>query len=400
MATEKYDTIIVGAGLAGLTATVILAQRAPTTAKIALIAPRVTTVDRRTTALLASSIKILDDAGIWQKCANQSAPLATMRIIDGTKRLFRAPVVSFRAGELDLEAFGYNIANVTLAGQLLATIKQFGNVVVIPQSVVSSVQNSEMNTLTLENGDEINSSLIIAADGRKSMLRTSAGISIKEWSYPQWAVVLNFVHTLPHGNISTEFHTESGPFTQVPLPPLEDQPHRSSLVWVERKERAEQISKYPADELAKQVENRMQSMLGKVTIESIEGEKPQIFPLSGMSANEMGANRIALVGEAAHVIPPIGAQGFNLGLRDVEAICDLAAAALCNGNDPGDVSLLKTYGNLRRNDIVSRTAAVDLLNRSLLSSFLPVQAVRTGGLYALSRFSWLRRKAMRSGVAG
>jgi 2-octaprenyl-6-methoxyphenol hydroxylase len=242
-------------------------------------------------------------------------------------------------------------------------------------------------TIGLEDGDTVTAAFVVGADGRRSIVRESAGIRVRDWSYPQSAMVLNFAHSLPHQDISTEFHTESGPFTQVPLPG-----NRSSLVWVQKPAEAAIKAEAPLDGLGKLVEERMQSMLGKVTIE--EGSV-QVWPLSGMTAHRFGKGRAALIGEAAHVFPPIGAQGLNLSLRDIMVLVDL----LCDrpelpiAADAGD-----GFDRRRRPDILSRTASVDLLNRSLLSDFLPVQMLRAAGLHMLSAVPPLRNIVMREGI--
>jgi 2-octaprenyl-6-methoxyphenol hydroxylase len=199
-------------------------------------------------------------------------------------------------------------------------------------------------------------------------------------------MVLNFAHTLPHQNISTEFHAEHGPFTQVPLPG-----NRSSLVWVQNPSDAAARIELSLAELGNVVEERMQSILGKVAVE----EGAQIWPLSGMMAHRFGKGRVALVGEAAHVFPPIGAQGLNLSLRDIMALSDLlsARAELPVAADAGS-----SFDRKRRADIMTRTASVDLLNRSLLSDFLPVQVLRAAGLHVLSAIPPLRNIVMREGI--
>ena len=139
---------------------------------------------------------------------------------------------------------------------------------------------------------------------------------MRKWSYPQTALVLNFKHTRPHGGVSTEFHTETGPFTQVPLPATASAHHRSSLVWVINPQQVENLQNKSLAELSKIVETKLQSCFGAVSIEAA----PQAFPLSGMTANRFAANRVALVGETGHFFPPIGAQGFNLSLRDISSL--------------------------------------------------------------------------------
>jgi 2-octaprenyl-6-methoxyphenol hydroxylase len=254
-------------------------------------------------------------------------------------------------------------------------------------SVAGIEPGPERMTLTLADGDTLSAWLVVAADGRNSLIRRESGITTRDWRYEQSALVLNFRHTLPHHDTSTEFHTEHGPFTLVPLPG-----QRSSLVWVDRPETTAKRMALDDDALALAVEHRAASILGKVTIDG----KRQSFPLSGMTPVRFAASRVVLAGEAAHVFPPIGAQGLNLGYRDVAALGDILARA---GGDPGDPALLAAYERARRGDVFLRTTAVDALNRTLLNGFLPVQVARGLGLFLLDRLPALRRAVMRQGVA-
>jgi 2-octaprenyl-6-methoxyphenol hydroxylase len=308
---RQFDIAVVGAGLAGSLAALALADSG---ARVALIAPPARANDGRTTALMDQSIAFLRTLGLWQEIARHAAALETMQILDGTARLLRAPPVAFRSGEVGLEAFGYNIPNAPFLAVLDARIAAKGTIERIESGVTAANAFEQGVELTLDDGERILAGLVAGADGRKSKIRDSAGIAVKAWSYPQAALVLNFSHERPHGNVSTEFHTESGPFTQVPLPG-----NRSSLVWVLPPKEAARLKDLPATELGHAVETRMQSMLGKVTVEG----SAQSFPLSGMTAERFGKGRIVLLGEAAHAFPPIGAQGLNLSLRDIMALKEL-----------------------------------------------------------------------------
>ena len=250
---------------------------------------------------------------------------------------------------------------------------------------------SEADCVRVRLGDEssVEARLVIGADGRRSLCRAAAGIVADVFDYGQAALTLNLRHTRPHAGTSTEFHAESGPFTLVPLPGM-----RSSLVCVVSSEEAERLGSLPAAALAEQIERRAHSILGKIALESERG----IFPLAAETARNISAHRIALIGEAAHALPPIGAQGLNLGLRDAATIAEFAANARQAGADPGSAEVLARYENSRRADVTTRAFAVDLLNRSLLSDFLPVQGARGLGLYLVDRIGPLRRALMREGV--
>lgn len=379
---KEFDIAIVGAGLAGSLAALALSDSGRS---VALIAPPARAGDGRTTALMDQSIAFLKVLGLWDDIAPHAAALETMQILDGTVRLLRAPPVAFRASEVGLAAFGYNIPNIPFIDVLDARIAADGNIVRLPNGVTAATTFENGMELALDDGERVLARLVIGADGRKSKIRESAGIDVRSWSYPQAALVLNFAHDRPHGNVSTEFHTESGPFTQVPLPG-----RRSSLVWVLPPKEAARLRDLPDAALSQAVETRMQSMLGKVTVEG----GTQSFPLSGMTADRFGKGRIALVGEAAHAFPPIGAQGLNLSLRDIMALKDLLKEAEPTAYD----GIGERFDRKRQADVRSRTVSVDLLNRSLLSDFLPVQFLRSAGLHLLSALGPLRSIVMREGI--
>ena len=374
---------VVGGGPVGLAAAVLLADSGY---DVALVAPPAPASDQRTSALLAGSVALLERLGVWPDLAETAAPLKTMRIVDGTRRLLRAPEVTFDAAEIGLPAFGYNVANTALVAALERALgrRRISRVDGLAESVTAG---PDAATITLSNGTSLTARLVVAADGRRSQVRDSVAIGIDEWRYDQAALVCNLRHTLPHDDTSTEFHTEHGPFTLVPL-----SGNRSSLVWVDRPEESARRLALADAALAAEIEERSASILGAVAVEG----KRQVFPLSGMTARAFARSRVMLVGEAAHMFPPIGAQGLNLGYRDVTALGDILAGPF---PDPGDDIRLAAYDRARRVDVLTRTAAVDALNRTLLSAFLPVQALRGFGLFLVDRVPALRQMAMRQGVA-
>ena len=383
--TRAVEVAVVGGGPAGLTAAIALAAAGVETALIAKRPP----ADNRTTALLSGSVAALDALGVWALCRTQSAPLTAIRLIDATPRLLRAPEVLFEAAEIGLEAFGHNIENrhlIAALDQRAATLPQLQRI----ETTVTAVEPDDASvTLRLDDGGTIEARLVVGADGRKSLCRAAAGIEMERHSYPQAALTLNLTHARPHRGISTEFHTQSGPFTLVPLPGL-----RSSLVCVVEPEEAERLAALDADALSAEVERRGHSILGKVRVEPGHG----LFPLGVETARSFAGSRIALIGEAAHVIPPIGAQGLNLGLRDAATIGELVVEARRDGADVGGHEVLSQYDKRRRADVTTRALAVDALNRSLLSDFLPVQGARGLGIFLLDRIAPLRRAVMREGV--
>ena len=381
------EAVVLGAGPAGLTAAIALAVGGVETV---LVAKRPERPDNRTSALLAGSAAALDVLGEWDACRAYAAPLRVIRLTDDTRRLLRAPEVSFSAREIGFDVFGHNIENRHLVAALEERAAQLAHLTRIDAPAKALTPCEEAIALELENGRTITAQLAIGADGRNSLCRRAAGIATDGFAYPQAALTLNFAHARAHRDVSTEFHTESGPFTAVPLPG-----NRSSLVCVVEPAEAERLAALPADALSEIIERRAHSILGKVTVEPGRG----VFPLAVETAKRFAARRVVLVGEAAHVVPPIGAQGLNLGLRDAATIGELAVTARRDGADLGSGELLSHYDGLRRPDIASRTAAVDVLNRSLLADFLPAHGLRGLGLYLLDRIGPLRRAVMREGVA-
>ena len=406
--SAEPEAIVVGGGPAGLTAAIVLAEGGLATV---LVGARPGQADNRTTALLGGSVTALETLGVWALCRDQSAPLRVMRIVDDTGRLWRAPEVKFEADEIGLEAFGYNIENRHLVAALGQRAGALSNLRLIDDQVTEVAPGDDDVEVTLKGGERLSAPLVIGADGRRSLCRQAAGIPLDERRYPQVALTVSFGHSRPHRDASTEFHTPNGPFTLVPLRGAfpgevgtgspsgsateQKLGQRSSLVWVLDPDDAEDIAALDDDELSAEIERASHSILGKVAVEPGRG----LFPLTVATARPFAKDRIALVGEAAHVIPPIGAQGLNLGLRDAATIGELAIEAHRHGGDIGGDALLARYDRLRRADVGSRTFAVDLLNRTLLSDLLPAQGARGLGLYAIERIGPLRRNVMREGVA-
>lgn len=382
----ECEIAVVGAGPAGLAAALGFAKRGLATA---LITGPERGLDHRTTALMEGSVRILADLQIWDRLLPHTAPLRDLRIVDATRRLLRAPEVTFRASEIGLEAFGYNIENEALRSTLMDAALEAPRLQVVRTSATGHSLDAERITIALEDGGSVSARLAVAADGRQSRMREAAGIRMRRRDYPQVALTFIVRHRRHHEDISTEFHTESGPFTLVPLPG-----ERSSIVCVVSEREAVRLLGLEPAPLARELERRASSLLGAFEVEDGHGA----FPLSAETAEQLTAPRLALMAEAAHVMPPIGAQGLNLGLRDAAAIIDIAGDAAVLGGDPGAESVLSRYESSRRQDIATRMAAVDVLNRSLLSDFVPMQGLRGFGLYLMDRVGPLRRGLMRLGA--
>lgn len=381
---QHCDIAIVGAGAVGLAAALALAAAGR---QVALFGQASAPRDGRTVALLDGSWRLLEALGLTEALDAVAAPLAVMRMVDDTGSLFRQPPVEFKAAELGLPAFGWNIENAALVEAMAAKAAAEPRIRMIPQAVTEIETGVDSVRLAGDGFTPITARLVIGADGRKSRVREAAGIATRDWSYPQVALTAILSHRREHQDASTEFHTRSGPCTLVPM-----SGRRSSLVWLVEPNEAERIAGLDDAAFARAVERRTHSILGALAVAGPRG----CVPMGGLSVDRFAASRMALIGEAAHVFPPIGAQGLNLGLRDVAALRDAVAGA----GDPGEADALSAYDRSRQADVRLRTGAVDALNRTLLTDLLPADLMRGAGLLALSRIAPLRRLVMRQGLAG
>jgi 2-octaprenyl-6-methoxyphenol hydroxylase len=384
-----FDIAISGAGPVGLTAALVLAKAG---FRIALIAPNTAPSDRRTVALLDASWRLLGSLGVSGRLADKASPLTIMRLIDDTGTLFRTPLVEFRASEAGLEAFGWNVSLTELVAALENELSSQPEVTRIEGKTIATHQRNEHIVLECDTGCRVSAKIAIAADGKNSVFRSAAGIITQEWSYPQVALTAVLNHPRrSHNDTSTEFHTRQGPCTLVPL-----EGSRSSLVWMVSPNEARRLGDLDDAGFALEVEKRTHSILGAFAVEGLRGE----IAMMGLSVDRYAADRIMLVGETAHVFPPIGAQGLNLGLRDVQAVADVLGMSIQNTADIGSVATLERYDQQRRRDVEFRTFAVDGLNRSLLTSFMPLDFARGLVLLSLAHIGPLRRLVMRAGLAG
>ena len=380
------DAIVAGSGPSALAVAALLAREGVATT---LVGPQADRTDARTVALMQPSIRLLRHLGLWpDRLAGLAQPLRRLRIIDDTGGLVASPTVTFSAAELGLEAFGWNLPVAALT-RALRDVCLTSGVACLAHAVESAAIADGTVSVLCGGGTRLSAPVVVAADGRESPVRKSLGIATDEWSYEQSAIATTFGHSIAHDDLSIEHHRPSGPLTTVPLPG-----DRSGLVWMELPERSDALMALDESRFACELQAATHGQLGRI---SAIGPRTA-FAMRGLIASDFGGPRALLVGEAAHVVPPIGAQGLNMSFRDAATAAELVGEACRRGGDPGSAELVRRYGELRRRDVVPRQGFIHAVNQSLLSSFAPLSAMRALGMAAVDRIGPLRRLAMRQGI--
>jgi 2-octaprenyl-6-methoxyphenol hydroxylase len=324
---------------------------------------------------------------------SHGAELRKMRIVDagGAERAPR-DTVDFDGAETGAGAFGWNIPNIAARAALLDAIARLPNVRIRPETRVTGyVTRTDHAMLRTDAGDQIQTRLVVAADGRDSTLRRLAGIRHKRWEYGQRGLVFVVTHPNPHQGISTEIHRTGGPLTLVPMPDLDGKPC-SSVVWMVPGPRAQDLAAMDDSALGAEITAETMDLFGDLTVAGPRAT----WPIISQIAVELKADRLALIAEAAHVMPPIGAQGLNTSLHDVETLATLVAQA----PDPGAPDLLRRYEQQILPRTMLRVGGIDLLNRAAMTEFQPLRDLRRVGLNAIGNIAPLRRLAIRTGMGG
>lgn len=393
---ETCDILISGGGVAGLTAAAVFGD-----AGFSVIcvdpAPPITHrddagSDLRTTAILQPAQALLERAGLWTRLAPHAAPLQIMRIIDAggetsAPRLTR----DFNAADLSDQPFGWNLPNWLLRRELVAQIESLPNVDFRPGTGTTSLFTRETGArVSLSDGTRIGTRLLIAADGRDSPMRQAAGIKVHTIRYGQKALAFAVTHPVPHDNVSTEIHRSGGPFTLVPLPDLDGSPS-SAVVWMERGPEAMRLLHMDTAEYEAAMTERSCHILGDLKLAT----RRTVWPIITQHAERLSAERVALMAEAAHVVPPIGAQGLNMSLADLRVLLDLA---LARPEGLGDAKMLDSYHRARFRDIRMRVQGIDILNRASMMGSRPLRDARALGLNALYSLAPVRRTLMQMGL--
>lgn len=393
---DTTDIVISGGGVAGLAAAcafgavgfgVICVEPDPPVTATA--APG---SDLRTTAFLHPSIPVLQAAGLWDRLEPHAAPLQIMRIVDAGGPVAEPRVIKdFDAADLSDKPFGWNLPNWLLRREMLARMAELPNVRFLPGLATTSVLTRESEALvTLSDGSRLSARLLIGADGRNSTVRQALGIGVKTLRYGQKALAFAVTHPIPHGNVSTEIHRSGGPFTFVPLPDLEGRPC-SAVVWMDHAAEIDRRLALPPEAFEAEMMERSCGLLGPLRLAS----RLTAWPIIAQIARRMAGERTALMAEAAHVMPPIGAQGLNMSLADLTALLDLAQA------DPthlGSAQMLDRYHQRRHADVQTRVLGIDMLNRASQIGAQPLRDLRAATLNALYSVAPVRKTLMRAGI--
>ena len=394
--SETTDIFISGGGIAGLTAALALSRLG---LKVTLADPEPPAPnaaadgsDLRSTAFLQPARELFEEAGLWPTLAPHATPLETLAVIDcqgdpPTPRTERA----FRAADLGAPAFGWNLPNWLTRKTLTETLAATPGAELLLGTGFGAILTREREAIvTLTDGSRLRARLAIAADGRASPLREAVGISAETTRYGQKALAFVVTHDRPHDNVSTELYLSGGAFTLVPLPDLDGKP-ASAVVWMNDGAEAARLLSMEPDAFSEAATARSCAVLGQLRLASPR----RSWPVVTQRARHLTAERTAIIAEAAHVLPPIGAQGLNTSLHDVRALIDLARDA---PEEIGTQAWLDRFAKRRARDIRARAGVIDLYNRVCRSDAPPVQALRSLGLTLVHDVAPLRRGIMRAGL--
>ena len=396
MTQDRVDIVVSGGGVAGLAASAAFGQAGfsvlcvdpaqPVTERAAEGA------DLRTTAFLQPAQAFLERAGLWARLAPHATPLQVMRIVDAGGEVPAPRVVKdFDAADISDKPFGWNLPNWLLRREMVAHLEALPSVTFRPGTATTSLLPREHEALVgLSDGTRVRARLVIAADGRDSPIRAAADIDVTTTRYGQKALAFAVTHPIPHENVSTEIHRSGGPFTLVPLPDHEGRPS-SAVVWMETGPEALRLAALPVPEFEAEMSARSCHLFGPLELAS----RRTLWPIISQVAERMYAERVALVAEAAHVLPPIGAQGLNMSLGDLRVLLDLAEAA---PDRLGARAMLETYHRRRHLEVRARVTGIDVLNRASMMRAQPLRDARAQALDAIYALAPVRKTLMQMGL--
>jgi 2-octaprenyl-6-methoxyphenol hydroxylase len=378
------DIIIAGGGVAGLGLALALKRAGGSAISIAVHDPafaRDSRGDRRAFAIAAGARRMLEALGIWGTISDHAQPLESMEITDSALEEPVRPLFLRFEGEISSgEPFAHMVESGPLTAKMVESCMA-AEIRLSPAPVTGFTTHSERVEVSVAGGETTHARLLVAADGAKSRLREQAGIPFYGWTYDQSAIVGTIAHERDHEGRAVEHFLPSGPFALLPL-----KGRRSSIVWTERTADVPRILARDADTLAAMIEKRFGLTLGAIGLEG----RLNAYPLSLGLARSFTAERLALLGDAAHVIHPIAGQGLNLGLKDAAALAEAIVDQLRLGLDPGAPEVLDAYQRARRFDTAQMAVTTDILNRLFSNDVGPLRMARDVGLGIVDRMPRLK----------
>jgi len=389
------DVFIAGAGLAGSIAALSYAKSAR---NVVVADPfsydESSKFDYRTTAYLQPSKLFLELIGVWDCVKDSAMPLEVMKIIDASGKGDLGQIKSeknFNSSEISDLPFGWNVKNSLMRSTLQDLIEREGNCKLITGTrAVDFISRDDAAYVKLSSGKTVKAKLVIGADGRNSVLRKKAGISVKTHNFGQKALAFAVTHSVPHKNISTEIHVSGGPFTLVPLQDHDGKPS-SAVVWMVKSEKATKLMDMKDKEFEEEMTQRSCNVLGPLKLAS----KRSLWPIISQIADRIYSQRLALIGETAHVVPPIGAQGLNMSLTDIKILSELDKQY---PDDLGSTHSLIEYQKNRIADIRQRVIGVSTLNHISISENKVVQNMRAFGLENFFQVPAVKNRVMKLGL--
>ncbi len=386
---QRYDVIIAGGGSVGLALACALADALGPATRIA-VADRqpfdgaAASSDARASAVSAGSQHLLAALGIWSSLADHAEAVTAVDITDASlEDAFRPILVSYDNTIEAGEPATYIIENARLTAAILAGALQRPSIVLLGGAAATGyVTDQHGVTVTLADGRRLRAPLLVAADGRGSRLREASGIGVVGWKYPQVGIVTTVSHEKPHRSRAIQHFLPAGPFAILPL-----QGNRSCVTWTEEEDQGRAIMALDDAGFLAEIEKRFGYRLGRT---ELAGPRA-VWPLEMHLARAMVADRLALAGDAAHLVHPIAGQGLNLGLRDVAALTEVVADAARLGLDVGSSIVLGRYERWRRTDAALSAAAFDGLNRLFSSDWTLLRTARSAGLALVDRLPVLKQ---------
>lgn len=390
----KFDIVVSGGGIAGLTAAAAFGSQGYTVLCVdptpPVMAEADPSSDLRTTAFLQPSVDVLTLAGLWERFQSHATQLQVMRIVDagGDEP---EPRVShdFNAADISDQPFGWNLPNWLLRRECVARLQELPNVTFRPGIGTRRLTTRESAAIVgLSDATSVEARLLVAADGRNSPMRQALGVGVRTTRFGQKALAFAVTHPVPHENVSTEIHRSGGPFTLVPLPDRDGLPC-SAIVWMETGPEAARLAALPVDAFEREMNRRSCGLFGRLALVS----RRTIWPIISQIAERFHGQRTALMAEAAHVVPPIGAQGLNMSLADLSAL-----TGLMTQENLGEAAPLAAYTRKRMPDVAMRVTGVGMLNRASMIDARPLRDARAAALNAMYSAAPVRRTLMQLGI--